>query len=38
LPTFVEPVGNTPAEFAEVIAYEVTRRREVVGATGVKVE
>jgi tripartite-type tricarboxylate transporter receptor subunit TctC len=33
-----EPVGNTPAEFAEVIAYEVTRWREVVQATGVKVE
>jgi tripartite-type tricarboxylate transporter receptor subunit TctC len=32
------PVGNTPAEFAKVIAYEVTRWREVVQATGVKVE
>lgn len=33
-----EPVGNTPAEFSKVIAYEVTRWREVVEATGVKVE
>ena len=33
-----EPVGNTPAEFAEVIAYEVSRWREVVQTTGVKVE
>ncbi|HEX2223900.1 MAG TPA: tripartite tricarboxylate transporter substrate-binding protein, partial [Thermoanaerobaculia bacterium] len=33
-----EPVGNTPEEFARVIAYEVERWRQVVQATGVKVQ